>query len=79
MEERQERLCIRILQTLRAMMAVDPEYGEKVRNRLNLDEISSLNLNLFSGRRSTYQLPHPVLRQVPAASDAMRTNHNSAR
>ena len=79
MEERQERLCIRILQTLRAMMAVDPEYGEKVRNRLNLDEISSLNLNLFSGRRSTYQLPYPVLRQVPAASDAMRTNHNSAR
>ena len=32
MEERQERLCIRILQTLRAMMAVDPDYGEKVRN-----------------------------------------------
>ena len=31
MEERQERLCIRILQTLRAMMAVDPDYGEKVR------------------------------------------------
>ena len=32
MEEKQERLCIRILTTLRAMMAVDPEYGEKVRD-----------------------------------------------
>ena len=30
MEEKQEGLCIKILQTLREMMAVDPEFGEKV-------------------------------------------------
>ncbi len=29
MEEKQDGLCIKILQTLREMMAVDPEYGEK--------------------------------------------------
>lgn len=30
LEEKQEVLCIKILQTLREMMAVDPEFGEKV-------------------------------------------------
>ena len=29
MEEKQDGLCIKILQTLREMMAVDPEYGDK--------------------------------------------------
>jgi hypothetical protein len=30
MEEKQEGLCIKILRTLKEMMSVDPEYGEKV-------------------------------------------------
>ena len=29
-EEREERLCSRILRTLRDMMALDADYGEKV-------------------------------------------------
>lgn len=30
LEEKEEKLCVKILRTLREMMAVDPEYGEKV-------------------------------------------------
>lgn len=30
LEEKQENLCVKILQTLREMLAVDTDYGEKV-------------------------------------------------
>jgi hypothetical protein len=30
LEEKQENLCVKILQTLKEMLAVDTEYGEKV-------------------------------------------------
>lgn len=30
LEEKEENLCIKVLQTLREMMTVDNEYGEKV-------------------------------------------------
>lgn len=30
LEEKEEKLCVKVLRTLREMMAVDPEYGEKV-------------------------------------------------
>ena len=29
MEEKQDSLCIKILKTLKEMMAIDPEYGDK--------------------------------------------------
>lgn len=31
LEEKEEKLCVKVLKTLREMMAIDPEYGEKVR------------------------------------------------
>ena len=31
LEEKQENLCVKILQTLKEMLAVDTEYGEKVK------------------------------------------------
>lgn len=31
MEEKEEKLCIKVLQTLKEMMAVDPDYEERVR------------------------------------------------
>ncbi|XP_052750963.1 inositol 1,4,5-trisphosphate receptor, partial [Galleria mellonella] len=37
LEEKEEKLCVKVLRTLREMMAVDPEYGEKgnqLRNKL---------------------------------------------
>lgn len=30
LEEKEEKLCVKVLKTLREMMAIDPEYGEKV-------------------------------------------------
>ena len=30
LEEKEEKLCIKVLQTLKEMMTVDIEYGEKV-------------------------------------------------
>lgn len=30
LEEKEEKLCVKVLTTLREMMAIDPEYGEKV-------------------------------------------------
>lgn len=31
LEEKEEKLCVKVLRTLREMMAIDSEYGEKVR------------------------------------------------
>lgn len=30
LEEKEEKLCVKVLRTLREMMAIDAEYGEKV-------------------------------------------------
>lgn len=30
LEDKEEKLCVKVLRTLREMMAIDPEYGEKV-------------------------------------------------
>ena len=30
LEEKEEKLCVKVLRTLREMMAIDLEYGEKV-------------------------------------------------
>ncbi len=32
LEEKEEKLCIKVLQTLKEMMTVDIDYGEKVMN-----------------------------------------------
>lgn len=36
LEEKEEKLCVNVLKTLRKMMAVDPDYGDKVSLVLNL-------------------------------------------
>lgn len=30
LEEKEEKLCVKVLRTLREMMSIDPDYGEKV-------------------------------------------------
>ena len=30
LEEKEEKLCVKVLSTLREMMSIDPDYGEKV-------------------------------------------------
>ncbi|XP_022242149.1 inositol 1,4,5-trisphosphate receptor-like isoform X2 [Limulus polyphemus] len=34
LEEKEEKLCIRVLQTLKEMMSLDPDYGEKIDQKL---------------------------------------------
>lgn len=31
LEEKEEKLCVKVLRTLREMMAIDSDYGEKVK------------------------------------------------
>ena len=57
MEEKQDVLCIKILQTLREMMAVDPEYGEKG---------DSLRVSLLV--RYFAKLPLPAMQCAPSQS-----------
>ncbi|KZC07542.1 Inositol 1,4,5-trisphosphate receptor type 1 [Dufourea novaeangliae] len=38
LEEKEEKLCVKVLRTLREMMAIDPEYGEKIEGVLEEEE-----------------------------------------
>ncbi|XP_061926985.1 inositol 1,4,5-trisphosphate receptor isoform X16 [Apis cerana] len=38
LEEKEEKLCVKVLRTLREMMAIDPEYGEKSEDVLEKEE-----------------------------------------
>ncbi|KOX73812.1 Inositol 1,4,5-trisphosphate receptor [Melipona quadrifasciata] len=38
LEEKEEKLCVKVLRTLREMMAIDPEYGEKSEGALEEEE-----------------------------------------
>ncbi|KAG7206265.1 hypothetical protein KM043_003649 [Ampulex compressa] len=58
LEEKEEKLCVKVLRTLREMMAIDPEYGEKgdaLRNNL---------LNRYFGKSFTHK-PETVEIGVP--------------
>ncbi|XP_026317343.1 inositol 1,4,5-trisphosphate receptor [Hyposmocoma kahamanoa] len=58
LEEKEEKLCVKVLRTLREMMASDPEYGEKG-NQLR----SKLLSQYFVNRKSEpkIQLPPPSI------------------
>ncbi|XP_031782791.1 inositol 1,4,5-trisphosphate receptor isoform X4 [Nasonia vitripennis] len=40
LEEKEEKLCVKVLRTLREMMAIDPEYGEKNEDSLCCSDIA---------------------------------------
>lgn len=42
LEEKEEKLCVKVLRTLREMMAVDPEYGDKVGGSTGYDTLSGV-------------------------------------
>ncbi|XP_075987292.1 inositol 1,4,5,-trisphosphate receptor isoform X4 [Anticarsia gemmatalis] len=54
LEEKEEKLCVKVLRTLREMMAVDPEYGEKG-NQLR----SKLLSQYFINRKSEPKIQLP--------------------
>ncbi|CAB3242639.1 unnamed protein product [Arctia plantaginis] len=77
LEEKEEKLCVKVLRTLREMMAVDPEYGEKG-NQLR----SKLLSQYFVNRKSEpkIQLPPPSLTVThgPGAKVLLRTGQTLA-
>ena len=50
LEENEERLCIKVLQTLREMMTKDRGYGEKVTGE---EKIWIINIQLMEGQRTS--------------------------
>ena len=40
MEEKEEKLCIKVLQTLKEMLAIDPDYEERVRHLQLMSELA---------------------------------------
>ena len=63
MEEKQDTLCIKILQTLREMMAVDPEYGDKG---------DSLRVSLLI--RYFSKFPLPPMQVGPSANNLLTSS-----
>lgn len=47
LEEKEDSLCIKVLQTLREMMTVDNEYGEKVQIKNSYSRILNINQSLI--------------------------------
>jgi hypothetical protein len=46
LEEKEEKLCVKVLRTLREMMAIDSECGEKVANVLKLECLCVADVNV---------------------------------
>ncbi|XP_017780207.1 PREDICTED: inositol 1,4,5-trisphosphate receptor isoform X5 [Nicrophorus vespilloides] len=45
LEEKEEKLCVKVLRTLREMMAIDPEYGEKSEEKSETNEVGDVLRN----------------------------------
>ncbi|XP_060537009.1 inositol 1,4,5-trisphosphate receptor isoform X3 [Cylas formicarius] len=50
LEEKEEKLCVKVLRTLRKMMAVDPEYGEKIDKSLSENDMGEVLRNSLLAR-----------------------------
>ncbi|KAJ8707357.1 hypothetical protein PYW08_010609 [Mythimna loreyi] len=77
LEEKEEKLCVKVLRTLREMMAVDPEYGEKG-NQLR----SKLLSQYFINRKSEPKISPPpssvTVTHGPGAKVLLRTGQTLA-
>ncbi|VVD05656.1 unnamed protein product [Leptidea sinapis] len=75
LEEKEEKLCVKVLRTLREMMAVDPEYGDKG-NQLR----SKLLSQYFVNRKSEPKVQGPpvAVTHGPGAKVLMRTGQTLA-
>ncbi|KPJ04581.1 Inositol 1,4,5-trisphosphate receptor [Papilio xuthus] len=72
LEEKEEKLCVKVLRTLREMMAVDPEYGEKG-NQLRNKLLSQYFVNRKSEAKIQPPQPPPVATHGPGAKVLLRT------
>ncbi|XP_053618764.1 inositol 1,4,5-trisphosphate receptor isoform X3 [Plodia interpunctella] len=77
LEEKEEKLCVKVLRTLREMMAADPEYGEKG-NQLR----SKLLSQYFVNRKSEPKIQPPLhsiaVTHGPGAKVLLRTGQTLA-
>ncbi|XP_043461353.1 inositol 1,4,5-trisphosphate receptor isoform X1 [Leptopilina heterotoma] len=70
LEVKEEKLCVKVLRTLREMMAIDPEYGEKIQENADKieapkeieSEIAPGSLQQIENHRLTQQQRGDVLR-----------------
>ncbi|KAJ0171049.1 hypothetical protein K1T71_013248 [Dendrolimus kikuchii] len=76
LEEKEEKLCVKVLRTLREMMASDPEYGEKG-NQLRNKLLSQYFVNRKSEPKIQPQPPVAVT-HGPGAKVLMRTGQTLA-
>ncbi|XP_013148866.1 PREDICTED: inositol 1,4,5-trisphosphate receptor isoform X2 [Papilio polytes] len=72
LEEKEEKLCVKVLRTLREMMAVDPEYGEKG-NQLRNKLLSQYFVNRKSEAKIQPPQPPPAATHGPGAKVLLRT------
>ncbi|XP_044006892.1 inositol 1,4,5-trisphosphate receptor isoform X3 [Aphidius gifuensis] len=74
LEEKEEKLCVKVLRTLREMMAIDPEYGEKEFQEIldvGLDGEKGKDMSLSSDTNDQLQA-HQMTQQQ--RGDALRNN-----
>ncbi|XP_012533711.1 inositol 1,4,5-trisphosphate receptor isoform X2 [Monomorium pharaonis] len=72
LEEKEEKLCVKVLRTLREMMAIDPEYGEKnegISEQMESETKSESQVGTGSNDQSENR---QMTQQEPG--DALRTN-----
>ncbi|XP_061380179.1 inositol 1,4,5-trisphosphate receptor isoform X1 [Danaus plexippus] len=74
LEEKEEKLCVKVLRTLREMMATDPEYGEKG------NQLRSKLLSQYFVRRRSEPRPSstPLVAHGPGAKVLLRTGQSLA-
>ncbi|CAG4962499.1 unnamed protein product [Colias eurytheme] len=77
LEEKEEKLCVKVLRTLREMMAVDPEYGEKG-NQLRNKLLSQYFVNRKSEPKIQSAPPIVAVTHGPGAKVLMRTGQTLA-
>ncbi|XP_043281017.1 inositol 1,4,5-trisphosphate receptor isoform X5 [Venturia canescens] len=74
LEEKEEKLCVKVLRTLREMMAIDPEYGEKkIEDILEQASEKEKENESRSGTEVTEQIDVPQMTQQQRG-DALRNN-----
>ncbi|XP_018347800.1 PREDICTED: inositol 1,4,5-trisphosphate receptor isoform X1 [Trachymyrmex septentrionalis] len=72
LEEKEEKLCVKVLRTLREMMAIDPEYGEKNEGISEQTESETQGESQVGTGSNDQSENRQIIQQEPG--DALRNN-----
>ncbi|XP_018312047.1 inositol 1,4,5-trisphosphate receptor isoform X9 [Mycetomoellerius zeteki] len=72
LEEKEEKLCVKVLRTLREMMAIDPEYGEKNEGISEQTESETQGESQVGTDSNDQSENRQIIQQEPG--DALRNN-----